>query len=166
MMIYVNEPGRFTGDELKPGKWYEVQDAAEGTEAQNRAFHALLQEYFTSGLFSYQAKSVDELKRHIKHVYGAGVEYWIAVVQSKTYPDAGHYRKTKCKTEQEAKGIATNFGTGNGAEQIIIPILKSWSKYTKAERMGTMDGLISEMLQAGCNSKKFEEILEGMEKIK
>ena len=162
MMIYVNEAGRFTGAELKIGKWYEVKDAAEGTEAQNKAFHALLQEYFVSGLFSYPAKSIDELKKYIKKNHGAGFDYYIAAVQSKAYPTAGEVVQKKFATKEEASKHATWFGRS----QAVFGHLKSWSKYTKAERMGALDGLISEMLQAGCNSKKFEEILEGMEELK
>ena len=40
--------------------------------------------------------------------------------------------------------------------------LKSWADYTKKERTETIDRLISEMHQAGVNSTKFSEILEGM----
>jgi hypothetical protein len=159
MKIFVPEQGRFTGCELQPNKWYEVQDAAEGTEAQNKAFHALVAEYFVSGLCSYPAKSADELKKYIKKTYGAGFDYYIAAVQCKTYPNAGAVRQVKYKTKEEALKNATWFGR----EQAVFGVLKSWGKYTKAERMKTMDGLISEMLQAGANSKKFEEILKGLE---
>ncbi len=40
--------------------------------------------------------------------------------------------------------------------------LKSWSDYTKKQRKETIDNLISEMLQAGINSNKFQEIMKGM----
>ena len=47
-------------------------------------------------------------------------------------------------------------------KQVIRGKLKSWSDYSKKERMKTMDILIKEMLQVGVSSKKFDEILEGI----
>jgi hypothetical protein len=41
--------------------------------------------------------------------------------------------------------------------------IKSWSRYTKKERSETIDRIISEMHQAGVQTKHFYEILNGME---
>lgn len=41
--------------------------------------------------------------------------------------------------------------------------LKSWTDYTLRQRRETLDRLISEMIQVGVNTKKFFEILKGME---
>jgi hypothetical protein len=41
--------------------------------------------------------------------------------------------------------------------------LKSWADYTKKERQMTIDRLISEMHQAGVNSRHFYYILPGLE---
>jgi len=49
-------------------------------------------------------------------------------------------------------------------EPVIKWRLKSWRDYSKKERMESIDRLIAEMVQAGVNSKKFSEILQGMEK--
>jgi hypothetical protein len=43
--------------------------------------------------------------------------------------------------------------------------LKSWSDYTKKERKLTIDKLISEMHQTNVNTKGFQRILEGMDKV-
>jgi hypothetical protein len=42
-----------------------------GTDEQNRAAHALMQEYFLTGMFSYPAKSLAELKIYLKIAYGS-----------------------------------------------------------------------------------------------
>jgi len=42
MRIFVLTPNTFTGDALVPGEEYEVKPHNEGTEKQNRAWHALL----------------------------------------------------------------------------------------------------------------------------
>ena len=49
-------------------------------------------------------------------------------------------------------------------EPVIKWRLRSWRDYSKKERTETIDRVISEMIQAGINSKKFEEILQGLEK--
>jgi hypothetical protein len=41
--------------------------------------------------------------------------------------------------------------------------LKSWADYSKKERQMTIDNLISEMFQAQVQTKKFYEILKGLE---
>jgi len=46
---------------------------------------------------------------------------------------------------------------------MLYGLLKSWADYTKKERTETIDRLIAEMIQAGINSGKFHEILDGME---
>jgi len=46
----------------------------------------------------------------------------------------------------------------------IMGKLKSWADYTKKERRQAIDKLIAEMIQVGVNTKKFYEILDGMEK--
>jgi hypothetical protein len=136
MTIHVIAPGRFEGEKLKVGCYYNAEPAAEGTDAQNKTFHALLQEYWRSGCHSYNARSFAHFRALIKLYLGAGVERFCNVVNENgtPYPQG--------RTDWR---------------------LKSWSDYTKAERMSTIDNLISEMFQAGVNSKKFHEILKGME---
>lgn len=151
MKIFIPELGKYEGATLKAGRYYEVKDAAVGTDAQNKTFHALIAEYFTSGAFSYPAKSAEELKNHIKRIYGAGFDCFYAIVESE--------RIQRFISEEEAKETAVWF---NG-RQNIIGHLKSWGAYTKEERTKTIEGLKNEMLVSGVNSPKFEEILRGME---
>ena len=136
MKILVTAPGEFTGAELKPGAYYNAEPAAGGTEAQNKTFHALLQEYWRSGCHSYNARSFAHFRALIKLNLGAGAEKFRNVIGADGTP---------CP---------------DGREDYR---LKSWADYTKTERTAAIDNLISEMFQAGVNTKKFHEILEGME---
>ena len=139
MRILITGPGEFTGDKLKVGKTYSVELADEGTDRQNKAFHSLLQCYWTSGFHSYNARSYEHFRALIKLYLGAGTEKFYNLVNEdgtpcpKGRPD---YR------------------------------LKSWTDYTKKERQLTIDNLISEMVQVGINEKnnrRFGEIIKGME---
>jgi hypothetical protein len=49
--ILCTGPGAFTGGELETGKLYQVFETGDATEKQNRLFHALVAEWFTSGCF-------------------------------------------------------------------------------------------------------------------
>ena len=135
-----------SGDAPELGRKYALEDIATGTTAQNNAFHALVQEFFRSGCHSYECASCDDLKDFIKRDIGAGFESFAWFMW-----DGEKAIKGKCKTQEEIPDGAEFFGK-----------LKSWSKYTKTQRRETMDLLISTMIQAGVNSKKFNEILDGM----
>jgi len=136
MRILVTAPGEFAGAELVPGEAYEVTPHEDGTEKQNRAWHALLQEYWASGCHSYAAKSFPHFRELIKLYLGAGAEKYYSVVDdfgnTLNWPMAKHR-------------------------------VKSWTRYTKKERKETIDRLIAEMHQAGVQTRKFYEILRGLE---
>jgi hypothetical protein len=136
MEIFITAPNVFTGDKLKVGCYYTVELADEGTDAQNKTFHALLQCYWTSGCHSYDARSFEHFRALVKLYLGAGTEKYYSLVNEDG---------TKCP---------------NGR---IAYRLKSWSDYTKKERRMTIDNLISEMMQAQVQTPRFEEILRGME---
>jgi len=136
MRILVTAPGEFTGDDLDIGCWYTAEPAAEGSEKQNRAFHGLLQCYWNSGCHSYPARNFPHFKALIKLYLGVGMELYYNVVNTDGTP-----------CPQGRKDYR----------------LKSWRNYTKAERTSTIDNLISEMIQVGVNTRKFHEILDGME---
>lgn len=131
------------------GKYYNLEDASEGSNAQNKTFHALTLEYFKSGQSSYDVSSYAEFKIEIKIQLGEGYEkfFYGAIVDGKP-------KIIEVKTKEEIpKGIALD---------LIRAKLKSWSDYTKKQRKETIDNVITEMLAAGVNTTKFEEILEGM----
>jgi len=139
MKILITAPGQFSCnvfDEPKVGCWYNAEPAAEGTEAQNNAFHALIQEYWVSGCHSYNARSYEHFRAMIKLYLGAGMEKFCNLANADGTP---------CPEGREDWR------------------LKSWSDYTKRERQETISRLIAEMIQAGVHAKKFYEILDQLE---
>lgn len=109
-----------------------------GTDQQNRAFHALLGEYWKSGLSSYE--NYDDMKDTIK-LRIAGADGYIFI-------DNGKVRHAKSLDEVK----------GRYAE---VP--KSWADFTVEQRRDAIDEVIREATVAGINSKKWGEILQGME---
>jgi hypothetical protein len=109
-----------------------------GTDQQNRAFHALLGEYWKSGLSSYE--SYDDMKDTIK-LRIAGADEYIFI-------DNGKVRHVKSLDDVN----------GRYAE---VP--KSWADFTLEQRRDAIDEVIREATVAGINSKKWGEILQGME---
>jgi len=136
MKILITAPGRFEGEKLKVACYYNVELADEGTDAQNKTFHALIQCYWASGCHSYNARNFEHFRALMKLYLGAGMEKFCNLVNEDGTP---------CP---------------NGRPDYR---LKSWADYSKKERQMTIDNLISEMMQAGVNNKHFEEILRGME---
>jgi methionine salvage enolase-phosphatase E1 len=137
------------------GRSYNLEDAATGTDAQNRAFHALIGEYWKSGQHSYVAKNYDDFRNQIKRKLGAGFEAYVYVILENGQPiirDAKLYDEIPAEVRADPE-----------YRSLIRGRLKSWGDYTIKERRETMDKLISEMIQAGVNSAKFAEIMAGME---
>lgn len=148
MVIQITPDGFIpvSGDLPEVGKKYQLEDVSEGTGEQNRAFHALCQEYWVSGLHSYPAKTFAEFREFIKRDLGAGFESYVYATPEGI---------KKAKTLEEVPEDFRN-------QKYCLGKLKSWSKYSKAQRIAAIDRLISEMIQAGVNSRKFGEILGGM----
>jgi len=136
MRILVTAPGEFAGAELMPGELYEVAPCEDGAGRQNRAFHALVAEYFVSGCHSYDATSLAHFRELIKLNLGAGAERYYSLVGP----------------------------TGKPVKKPIVRYrVKSWRDYAKKERTDAIDALISEMRQAGVQTRRFYEILQGLE---
>lgn len=158
MTITITAPGEYiakNGKEPIAGRSYTLEDVARGTGAQGRAFHALVQEYWKSGVHSYQAANFDDFRNQIKRALGAGFEAFVyveiidgkpAIFDAPAYQDIPEHVRVDPDLKRLARGR-----------------LKSWADYTKAERMATLDRLIAEMHQVGVQTAKFYEILEGME---
>jgi hypothetical protein len=151
--ILITGDDTFTGDKLEIGRYYITEPADTGSLAQNSAFHALCQEFWASGLHSYPAKSFREFRDCIKRDMGAGAEYYVYVKKDSLL-------RAKSKDREAAVREAAVDRDGN---PVVWIKLKSWADYTKRERTETIDRLISTMHQAGVQSKKFYEILRGME---
>jgi len=143
-----------TGKDLIEGRYYEAVEADTPTERQNRAFHALLQEFWSSGTHSYNTGNFDEFRNFIKRDLGAGFERFKYVEETKS-----GLRWGSCENKLD---IPNNVARDECGNPLAAGILKSWSDYTKKERKETIDRLISTMIQCGVSSKKFEEIIDGM----
>jgi len=155
MRILCTGEGTFTGDELIIGKYYEAEEADTPTEKQNRAFHALLQEFWASGCHSYNAKNFDQFRDYIKRDLGAGFERYRYVEETEDGLKWGSCRATI--------GIPKNVAHDQYGNPLAAGILKSWTKYTKKERKETIDRLIAIMHQVGVQTERFYDILKGME---
>jgi len=157
MTILITADGEYLAENDSPvvGRRYTLEDATCGTQAQNKAFHSICQEYWKSGLWSYQGSgykqgaTFSEFRDMVKRNLGAGFESYIYAT------DQGI---KKAKTLEE---IPDEIRKDN---RFILGKLKSWSDYGKKERKQTIDNLISECNQVGLNSKKYSEILDGMNK--
>jgi hypothetical protein len=154
MSILITGEGTFIGDKLVIGKYYNYDPADTGSLAQGRAFHGLLQTFWASGLHSYPAKSFQEFREYIKRDLGAGAECYIYVKK-----DGLLRAKSEDREEALREAAVDRYG-----RPVVWIKLKSWADYTKKERTETIDRLISEMHQAGVQTAKFYEILNGMEK--
>jgi hypothetical protein len=152
--IYITEQGRYGGDTLTVGTWYTAELSDEGTLAQNKVFHALCQEYYRSGCHSYPAANFQEFRKHVKKNLGAGFEAYVYIIQT---PNGFMWEETT-----RYKDIPRNIAKDRYGKPLIKGKLKSWANYTKKERKETIDRLISEMHQAGVQTRKFYEILDGM----
>ena len=136
------------GDYPKPGIYF-IESAESGTNAQNRLFHELLTEYFNSGAFSYDIKTLQEFKDYVKMNMGAGYKKYVYVIMDGNTPVI-----RECRYREEIPNDA----------QAMYGILKSWAEYTKEERIRTIKTLIDEMIFVGVNTLRFYEILKEVSK--
>jgi len=111
-----------------------------GTDSQNKAFHALLNEYYISGLHSYA--SYEDMRDSFKLKAGGAKEY--------IYLENG--KQHTCKQFDDIP---------KGCQHIGIP--KSWLDLIREERTMAIKLLIAEGYEAGMNSAHWEEIISGME---
>jgi len=109
-----------------------------GTDQQNRAFHALLGEYWKSGLSSYE--SYDDMRDTIK-LRIAGADEYIYIADGKV---------------RHAKSLDDVVGR-------YAEVPKSWSDFTLEQRRDAIDEVIREATMAGVNSRKWDEIITGMQ---
>lgn len=161
--------GRFlvdSKDAPEIGRSYYMEDATSGTGAQNRAFHALVQEYWKSGLHpKYGGDPFDQFRDSLKRDLGEGFEKYVYAdieqVEVDTFQPSHEERYKpvikEVKTYEEIPEEIRNDPTGR-----IMGRLKSWTAYTLKQRRRLIDNLIDDMVAAGVDSKKFQEILEGM----
>ena len=146
---------QFDYDKPEIGYKYSLEDATDGTGAQNRAFHALVQEFWRCGMHSYNVKSFSAFRDQIKLKLGAGFESYFYVDLVDGEPRAFKADDYNLVPEHIRKSEHRN--------DMMFGKLKSWGDYTKKERKETIDNLIVEMEASGVNTRKYQEIRAGME---
>jgi len=148
----------FEGEEPEEGKSYLLEDSINGSLAQNGLFHSLVLEYWKSGKSSRKDLEYDDFRDRIKRWLGKGFDgFWYFEVVERN----GKYfpKKTFVKKKEE---IPEEIRNDPDHSEFIYGRLKSWSSYTLTQRRKTIDNLIIEMLKVGVNSKKFNDILKGI----
>ena len=145
------------------GRHYNLEDAESGTQAQNKAFHALIQEYYITGMSSYIADSLPDFKKQIKKYLGAGFESYIYVEIHQPVMGLEELNRPVIRDAKKYEDIPEEVRKDEHYKELIRGKLKSWSDYIKKQRRSTMSNLITEMLAAGVNTGKFNEIMEGLE---
>ena len=164
MVITITAPGEYmadTQDEPIVGRRYQLEDATSGTGAQNRAFHAILAEYYKTRLWSYQGSgynagaTFDEFRNLIKRKLGAGFE---SFVYAEIVDGRPVIRDAKAYAD-----IPESVRSDPHLKELVRGRLKSFSDYTKHERIDIITRLITEMIEVGVNTKKFSVIMEGLE---
>ena len=148
------------------GRSYFLEDEAEGTQRQNKAFHALVQEYWKTGQHSYNVDNFDDFRNQIKRSLGEGFQSFIYVEMIHPVMGLDSLIKPKIMDAKKYEDIPEAIRKDPDMKNLIRGKLKSWADYTKKQRINCVDNLIAEMHEAGVNSKKFNEILEGMEEEK
>ncbi len=143
------------GKKPEPGFYYSLEEYHNGTAAQNRFFHLLVSEYFNSGMHSYNADNLGHFRDLIKKEIGQGFELFLY-----TEIVDGKPRIKKVKLYED---VPQAIKDDPDMKDMIFAKLKSWSDYTLSQRKRTIDRLITEMIQVGVNSKRFEEILADMQ---
>jgi len=158
MKVLIDADDRFTvvtGKAPAVGRHYVLEEAQSATSEQGRAFHALAQEFFRTGLHSYDVDNFEAFRNLLKRDLGAGFEsYLYAYVD-----DEGLVQQRKVDKYFD---VPAEIRKSPRVASMVYGKLKSWAEYTKKERTETIDRLISAMNQAGVNTAKFGEILAGM----
>lgn len=158
MKILILEGGQYltdSPDKPEPGKRYFLEDATKGSGKQRRAWEALTHEYWKSGLHpKYGGDPLSTFRDKIKLSLGEGFELYIYadIIDGKAViREAKQYEDVPLRIRQDEQ-----------LRDIIRGRLKSTTKYTLKQWQRMIDGTIDDMVAAGVNSKKFQEILDGM----
>jgi len=159
MKILITEKGYMIESTDAPviGKHYYLEDAETGTNAQNKLFHALITEYWKSGLHpKYGGDDYSSFRDQIKRTLGEGFEKYVYAILDVT---DGKAKIERVKTFEE---IPEYIRLDPDMKEMIQGKLKSWSDYTAKQRKNCIDNLITDMDANGVNSKKYQEIMDGL----
>ena len=155
-----------SGESPTVGTLYTLEDATFGTAAQNRAFHSLLDAFYTwmektdqfqfddnGRIFDFRTPSQHDFREFFKYKYGAGFTHI-------EYVD-GSFCMNRVKDLSEVPAIVLDdFNNGNRGR--IKGVLKSWTSYTKRERKAAIDSLFNIIKAVSCHDKRVNKIMKGM----
>ena len=140
------------------GALYELEDWDDPTAKQGRTFEALVGEYWRSNAWSYPSSgyrpglTLFEFRNQIKVKLGPGFEKVIYINR-----DTGFWEE--CAKPSDLPDYIKN---SPDKAKLAYGRLKSRSDWTKKELRNTIDNIVTEGNQVGVNTKKWNEILEGM----
>jgi hypothetical protein len=125
------------------------------TKKQNKTFWSLIDCFWASGCSSFYA-------------YNDLVEYYYRIAGLITIKTKSTLSKsTKATLYKAIKILPLVFSEKKKVYKMLrgkYEKWESWSRVKKDKATLTIDTLIKDMCEAGVNSKKFEEIMEGIEK--
>lgn len=144
-----------SGRPPKVGTVYTLEDATKGTGAQNRAREALIQAYWRwGGHPKYGGDGYSDFRDKLKRDLGEGFDRFIYV----------DIRDGKPRIH-EVKGyhlVPEEIKIDPDMRDMIRGKLKSCSRYGKKANQRFIDNIIMDGSANGCNTDKWNEILEGM----
>lgn len=142
-------------DKPKDGFWYNLEPAEEHTDSQHKTAEALITEYWKSGIHpKYGGDEYSTFRDKMKRDLGAGFASYI-------YADIVN-KKPKIFDVKSVEEIPEHIRLDPDMKSMIRGKLKSLTRYTKKELANFIDNLLNDMVAAGCNSKKFQEICQGL----
>ena len=147
----------YSTDKPIEGMYYILESAEKSTDKQRQTAHALINEYWKTGLHpKYGGDQYNLFRDKLKRDLGAGFDSYV-------YADVIDGKPKIIKVKREAD-IPEEIRNGTDRESRILGRLKSMSDYTKRDYMQLIDNLIDDMIAAGVNTAKFWEILDGFKK--
>jgi len=154
--ILITSDYEYSGDKLDIGSYYFCQKDDNGTLQQNSLFHALLDIFYKSGCYSYPVDNYTDFRNYVKEHLGAGYESYFFMYESDNGLAEGRVKKLEDVP-------VLKLGIKADGNKMLWGDLKSWSKYTKKERMETINRLLVDMDNSGINSAKYFEIRKELE---
>lgn len=152
MKILILEDGYIAESHEKPipGRRYILEDAEEHTDAQRKAAHALINEWYKSGAWDYDTTEYNVFRDYVKKDYGAGFSHY-------EYVDDKYCMHRVASVDDVPDYVLDDFNGGNRGR--IKGVLKSFTRYKKKEVQGLIDKLLDVMISRGVNSAKFQDIV-------
>ncbi len=156
------------GKKPEPGFYYDMQEYSQGSLAQNKAFHSLLDAFWEwmrkegnfvfadedNCIYDLATPSPYEFKRFFKFKYGEGAERYKYVTESGEIGTAE-------KQEDVPQYAVDAFNSGK--KHAVEAVLKSWSDYSKKQRAKAIDRLFYLIAVSKCDDKRVHEIMDGMQ---